>query len=69
MPPAKLSSGKAAKPAKSVTTLRGTPAPDNVALMRDMVTYYKTHRDEGRQLLVQAGIYTPAGRLTKAYGG
>ena len=57
---------KAAKPAKKPAR----PATvDPVAAMREAAEYYKAHPEEGRALLVQAGIYTKAGKLTKAYGG
>lgn len=58
-----------AKPARRTSALRGTAVADNLTMTREMFEYFKQHRDEGRQVLAQAGIYTKSGKLTKAYGG
>lgn len=58
-----------AKPARQASALRGTAVADNLTMTREMFDYFKQHRDEGRKVLTQAGIYTKAGKLTKAYGG
>jgi hypothetical protein len=65
----KATKSAAAKPARQASAPRGPAVADNLAMTREMFDYFKTHRDEGRQVLAQAGIYTKAGKLTKAYGG
>lgn len=40
-----------------------------VEQVRDAVAQLKKNPEQGRAMLVQAGIYTHAGKLTKAFGG
>lgn len=67
--PAKTAKAKPPKRAAGASGPHGAPLVDNVAMTREMFDYFKKHRDEGRQLLARTGIYTKAGKLTKAYGG
>lgn len=42
---------------------------EELAEIKNYTDHLKRHPDEARALLVRAGIYTKAGKLTKAYGG
>jgi hypothetical protein len=59
----------AARPTRPPSALRGTVVVDNLTMTREMFDHFKKHRDEGREVLARAGIYTRGGKLTKAYGG
>ena len=67
--PVKTAKASPAKRVGTASAFHGTPLVDNVAMTREMFDYFKKHRDQGRELLAQTGIYTKAGKLTKAYGG
>lgn len=41
----------------------------SLSLLRQQVRHLKAHPQQGRELMVRAGICTPDGRLTKAFGG
>lgn len=68
---AKKTAKKAAKaPAKRVAK-RATFISFNKELdeIGTTVAFLKKNPAKGREMLVQAGIYTSTGKLTKAYGG